>query len=185
MRPRGAQSGSVLIISLLFLLVLTLIGITSMQGTSLEEKMAGNTRGGTLAFQAAEAALRDGETSVMSIDLYDPPKPCSSAPCEVWEVNGPQDPNDPEKYPARETMQWWQGTAREYGTAGAQEFTGLATDPRFLIEYLDYDPGGNVVNANDRAHQIGPHFYRVTAAGFGPQSTTQRVLQSTVRTWKN
>lgn len=182
MRQRGTQDGSVLIVSLLFLLVLTLIGITSMQGTSLEEKMAGNTRGGTLAFQAAEAALRDGETWVMAIDLYDPPTPvdtCSTAPCDLW------NPNKPESYPETKAMKWWQDTAREYGAAGTQEFTALATDPRFLVEYLSYDPDGSIVDANDRARQIGPHFYRVTAAGFGPQGTTQRVLQSTVRTWKN
>lgn len=183
MRQRRTQSGSVLIVSLLFLLVMTLIGVTAMQGVSLEEKMAGNARGGTLAFQAAEAALRDGETWVMAIDLYDPPAPVSTCStgtlCELWEVN------KPESYPEAEAMSWWQDKGREYGTTGTQEFTALAADPRFLVEYLGYDPGGSVVDANDRAHRIGPHFYRVTAAGFGPQGTTQRVLQSTVRTWKN
>lgn len=183
MQQQRTQSGSVLIVSLLFLLVLTLIGLSAMQGTSLEEKMAGNTRGGTLAFQAAEAALRDGETWVMAIDLYNPPTPvdtCSSGTiCDLW------NPGKPVDYPETEAMQWWQGTAREYGKTGTQEFTGLATDPRYLVEDLGYDPSGSVVDANERAHQIGPHFYRVTAAGFGPQGTTERVLQSTVRTWKN
>lgn len=182
-RPRQAQNGSVLIVSLLFLLVLTLIGITSMQGTSLEEKMAGNTRGGTLAFQAAEAALRDGEGQVMSIDLYDPPIPCSSAPCQVWQLNAPT--TDPMAPPETQPMSWWQTNGREYGENSTKEFSALATDPRFLVESLSYDPGGSIVDANDRARQIGPHFYRVTAAGFGPQNSTQRVLQSTVRTWKN
>ncbi|MDN5872575.1 MAG: PilX N-terminal domain-containing pilus assembly protein, partial [Nitrococcus sp.] len=69
MRQRQTQSGAVLVVSLLFLLVMTLIGITAMQGVSLEEKMAGNARGGTLALQAAEAALREGEEWVMDIDL--------------------------------------------------------------------------------------------------------------------
>lgn len=182
-RPHQVQNGSVLIVSLLFLLVLTLIGLTAMQGTALEEKMAGNTRGGTLAFQAAEAALRDGETWVMGIDLYDPPTPCSTAPCDLWEVNKPVD------YPQTEPMSWWQNNGREYSKTGV--FTGskadpkLATDPRYLVEYLGYDPGATIIDANERAHRIGPHFYRVTAAGFGPQGTTERVLQSTVRAWKN
>ncbi|MDN5850752.1 MAG: PilX N-terminal domain-containing pilus assembly protein [Nitrococcus sp.] len=178
----GAQNGSVLVVSLLFLLVMTLIGITAMQGVSLEEKMAGNARGGTLALQAAEAALREGEEWVMDdIDLYDPPpavSSCSSNPCDLWEVN------KPESYPQNKDMSWWDGNAREYGT-GTQEYAALAADPHFLVEYLSYDPSGDIVDANDRAHRIGPHFYRATAAGFGPQGSTQRVLQSTVRTWKN
>ncbi|EAR20900.1 pilus assembly PilX family protein [Nitrococcus mobilis] len=182
MHQRQPQSGSVLIVSLLFLLVLTLIGITSMQGVSLEEKMAGNARGGTLAFQAAEAALRDGETWVMGIDLYDPPTPvdtCSTAPCALWETG------KPESYPETKTMAWWQSNGREYGVAGTQELTTSAGDPRFLVEYLGYDPANSVLNSNERARRIGPHFYRATAAGFGPQASAQRVLQSTVRTWKN
>ncbi|MCO6440677.1 MAG: pilus assembly protein PilZ [Nitrococcus mobilis] len=181
-RQRRLQRGSVLIVSLLFLLVLTLIGITSMQGVSLEEKMAGNARGGTLAFQAAEAALRDGESWVMGIDLHDPPTPvdtCSTAPCALWEAG------EPEPYPETKAMAWWQSTGREYGVTGTQELTALASDPRFLVEYLRYDPANSVLNSNERARHIGPHFYRVTAAGFGPQGSTQRVLQSTVRTWKN
>ncbi len=57
------KSGAVLIISLIMLLLLTLIGATAIQTTSLEEKMAGNQRDENLAFQAAETALRAGETT--------------------------------------------------------------------------------------------------------------------------
>ena len=61
--PRGpaSQRGSALIIAMVFLLVMTLIGVTAMQGTSRQESMAGNVRDRNLAFQAAEAALRAGE----------------------------------------------------------------------------------------------------------------------------
>lgn len=56
-----SQRGATLIISLLILLVMTLIGVTAIQTTTMEEKMAGNMRDQNLAFQAAEAALRAGE----------------------------------------------------------------------------------------------------------------------------
>src|SRR3546814_12468600 len=55
------QNGSALIISLVFLLILTMIGIASIQDSTLQERMAGNERDKNLAFQAAEAALRVGE----------------------------------------------------------------------------------------------------------------------------
>jgi type IV pilus assembly protein PilX len=58
------QSGAVLIVSLIMLLLLTLIGTTGMQSTTLEEKMAGNMRNKELAFQAAESALKAAEASL-------------------------------------------------------------------------------------------------------------------------
>ena len=58
----NAQTGSALIIALVFLLLVTMIGVTAMQSTTMQERMAGNLRDGYLAFEAAEAALREGET---------------------------------------------------------------------------------------------------------------------------
>jgi type IV pilus assembly protein PilX len=61
---RRQQSGAVLIVSLIFLLVMTALGVTSVQVTSLEEKMVGNTRERSVAFQAAESALKEGESLI-------------------------------------------------------------------------------------------------------------------------
>jgi len=58
---KHVQNGSALIISLVFLLILTMIGIASIQDSTLQERMAGNERDRNLAFQTAEAALRVGE----------------------------------------------------------------------------------------------------------------------------
>lgn len=55
------QSGAALITGLVFLVVLTMLGITSARMSSLEERMAGNTRDRALAMNAAEMALRDAE----------------------------------------------------------------------------------------------------------------------------
>jgi len=62
--PPQRQQGAVLIVSLIMLLVVTLIAVSSMQGTVMEEKMAGNTRDRNLAFQTAESSLREAETYV-------------------------------------------------------------------------------------------------------------------------
>jgi type IV pilus assembly protein PilX len=58
------QRGAVLIVSLIFLLLLTLIGTTAMRTTTLQERMAGNSRDVNLSLQAAESALRAGESWV-------------------------------------------------------------------------------------------------------------------------
>lgn len=55
------QKGAALIISLIFLLVLSIIAVSSMQGTTLQEKMSGNLKDSYSAFNAAEAALLEGE----------------------------------------------------------------------------------------------------------------------------
>lgn len=61
---RKNQSGIVLIIGLIMLLLLTIIAITAMRVTSLEERMAGNLQNQGIAFQAAETALRDAEAYI-------------------------------------------------------------------------------------------------------------------------
>ena len=69
------QTGAVLIISLIILVAMTLIGVTAMRTTALEEKMAGNLRNKEMAFQAAEATLRAAEQyiqdNVISIVAFD------------------------------------------------------------------------------------------------------------------
>jgi type IV pilus assembly protein PilX len=62
-----AQSGIVLIVALIMLLLLTLIATIGMQNSSLEEKMAGNMRNQNLVLQAAESALRAAEATLVPV----------------------------------------------------------------------------------------------------------------------
>ena len=64
---RAPQRGAVLIVSLVFLLIVTLIAVGSMRDTILEEKMAGNTRDRNLAFQSAESGVREAEQFIEGI----------------------------------------------------------------------------------------------------------------------
>lgn len=75
----GAQRGMALLMSLVFLLLLTLIGISSMQNATLQEKMSGGLWLRNQSFQAAEAALRIGESAVQQ-DSYVLPA-CSGGQC--------------------------------------------------------------------------------------------------------
>jgi type IV pilus assembly protein PilX len=63
------QRGMALLVSLVFLLLLTLIGISSMQNATLQEKMAGSVSVRNQSFQSAEALLRVGESAVQ-LDSY-------------------------------------------------------------------------------------------------------------------
>ena len=62
-----AQQGVVMVVSLLLLLVLTILGVNALRGTTLEESMAYATRDRNLALQSTEAALRAAETYIETI----------------------------------------------------------------------------------------------------------------------
>lgn len=64
------QQGSALVLSLIILLVMTMIGITALSTSTLEEKMAANDRNQRVAFQTAEAALAEGEEEVAPHRIY-------------------------------------------------------------------------------------------------------------------
>lgn len=59
---RRSQRGISLVVSLILLVVSTLVALGSMRGVVMQTRMSGSTHDRSLAFQAAEAALRDAET---------------------------------------------------------------------------------------------------------------------------
>tara|TARA_R110000868_G_scaffold1064_14_gene8200 strand:+ start:793 stop:1281 length:489 start_codon:yes stop_codon:yes gene_type:complete len=65
---KSVQGGVALFVSLVFLLLLTIIGVSAMKSATLQEKMAGNTRFKTLTFQYAEAGLREGEGAIANVN---------------------------------------------------------------------------------------------------------------------
>lgn len=63
----ATQRGAALFISLMFLIVLTLIGLSAANVGIMQERMAGNVRESNEAFQNAEATLREIEEEVRII----------------------------------------------------------------------------------------------------------------------
>ena len=59
--PRARQRGNTLLVVLVLLLVMTLLALASLRIGNLEERMTANLFDRGLAFQATEAALREGE----------------------------------------------------------------------------------------------------------------------------
>jgi type IV pilus assembly protein PilX len=82
-RPgRRAESGISLIVSLVLLVLVTLIALGSMRGVVLQARMSGTTHDRSLAFQAAEAALREAERRAATASAADiPAVGCSSGYC--------------------------------------------------------------------------------------------------------
>jgi Tfp pilus assembly protein PilX len=55
------QQGAILVVALLFLLIMTILGLSGISSSFMEEKMVGNSISRERAFQASEAALRSAE----------------------------------------------------------------------------------------------------------------------------
>jgi len=92
------QQGSVLIVSLILLLLLTLVGVAGMNMTGLEERMSGNYKDQEMAFQAAEAALVEAENYIentnLTLDSFytnDGVALCSGADCFKRDCTGGAD----------------------------------------------------------------------------------------------
>ena len=63
------QSGAVLIVSMIILVVLTLLGVTAMNTSSMQEKIASNTQEQVHAFQAAETGLNQAFSDNLAYDI--------------------------------------------------------------------------------------------------------------------
>jgi len=163
------QRGAVLVTSMLMLLVLTIIGVTVMQMSRMQERMAGNTRDMNLAFQGAEAALRAGEQMILS--QVTQPTPCATAGCEVWVL-------DPIRQVETEDMEWWETNSLTVGTDDAKELDTLSAAPMYVTEELGFVRTDGGVEAGLEV-PVGRDFYRVTARSTGGSGEADTVLQST------
>ncbi|AYC34322.1 hypothetical protein D3880_18995 [Pseudomonas cavernae] len=121
------QRGAVLLVCLIMLLVLTVLGVTSMSGSTLQERMAGGARDYNVAFQAAEAALRVGEAHVRqqveaSVDptqLFKAPTDCPAVTAAQW--SPPAELHDKPKQPACQVSNY-------YGDSSGTTFFVCETD---------------------------------------------------------
>ncbi|HEU0153017.1 MAG TPA: PilX N-terminal domain-containing pilus assembly protein [Arenimonas sp.] len=76
------QRGVTLVVVLMLLIIVTLLGLASMRGTVMQERMSGNAAARAIAFQAAEAVLREAESYAADPGRPDPPSTgCSGGLC--------------------------------------------------------------------------------------------------------
>jgi len=173
-KARGAggrfQRGAVLVVGLVFLLLMTLIGVTAFSVATQEERMAGNTRDRLRAFEAAEQALR-----VCEQHLSGPLPPVLSADgsAELGMYEAPDvDRSLPEKE-KWETIAWDVDPARQLN--GVPE---VAEQPRCIVQRLARAPSSDAGLRAELA--VAPAFaYQVTGRGVGINRRTVVVLQST------
>ena len=169
------QQGVALIMALVFLVILTIMGLAAMGTTSLEEKMAGNAKDRNLAFQAAETGLLAGENWInaqinkptfpaMSAGLYLP-----SATATPWW--------DSLNWSSTSNLVVYPNTPTATASGG---LTKINTQPKYIIEDLGEVPekgGSKVLPTNYKGK--GNTIVRTTARGTGGTDAAQAMVQST------
>ena len=167
MHTLGKQTGAILVTSLLMLVTLTVIGVSVMQMTRIQERMAGNARDTNMAFQGAEAGVRDGEDQLRLQVAR--PDGCSTAGCLWWQRSFLPVLSD-------RSAAWWNANARDYGVDGSQDMTELDTDPQYLVEELREVPDDLTVGHGPPSSR---DFYQVTARSTGVSGNANTIVQST------
>ncbi|HMB74618.1 MAG TPA: PilX N-terminal domain-containing pilus assembly protein [Gammaproteobacteria bacterium] len=157
------ERGAALIIALVFLIVLTMLGVSSMRTTTLQQRMAGNQRDSNLAFQAAEAGLREAEQFLRQAAL---PRFVGNDGLLQRQDNGG-------------LASFWRTYDWDTGSVTAAAVPGVAEPPRYVIEELP------PVQAKGDSLRFGampePEFYRVTSRAVGGSTDTVSILQVTYR----
>jgi len=162
------QSGAVLIIGLVMLLLLTLIGVTGTQMTSLEEKITGNSRDQSQAFQAAESTLLGAEAALASVN---PPTignagfylTAGALPLTLYTIDSPD----------------WMDPTKVVDYSGNM----VGVYQSYLIEQFDTTTddgvaGGDSLEVGLAPEPVSKSWYRVTARGAGGTTGAVVMLQS-------
>lgn len=164
----GRESGAVLVISLIILLVITVLAIGSTRTSTLEEKMAGNTRDRNLAFQSTESAVREAEVfldSIVSLGAFD-----GSAGLFA------QSHNEPSFY---DPAIW--GDATQHVVAGTD--FGSYEPPRYFIKEYTIVAGTeaamNMSGYGDNKGTGDVTVFRITARGTGASADSAEVILRT------
>jgi type IV pilus assembly protein PilX len=174
------EKGISLFPAMMFLLVLAVLGIGTLGSTMMQEKMVGSTKDANLAFQMAEAGLRDAETDILnnitSATVF-------SAACANGLCTPPSTWSPPTSTDISKSINWSNpGLIRTYGAyTGAPALPLVAAQPVYVIEQLSKLAAGA---GSSTGLGIAPPpsagtVYRITVLATGARPETQVMLQST------
>ena len=168
-RPRGMALVAVMLVAL----VVLGLGISLAVSAGLTGRVAASARDRQLAFEAAEAALRDAEAAIASGADFTPLRQsaftpeCRNALC----ASAPQSP----VWPTLKDDDWEGDRTVAYGAhTGAVSLPGLSRQPRVMIEYqgtLQPILPGRPCEA----------LFLITASARGGTARARVMLQSTYR----
>lgn len=172
----------VLIVALIMLIVVTLLGLSVARMAAFEERITANLFDRSLAFQAAEAALRIGEDRAQAESdagnsgfhgggaVNPEESSCSASPCVDGLCSQPV-----RGCPAR----WLDSAFSDWkGMGSALDLGGLVVEPQYIVEFLG---GGFPCDVGDPdAGALTCKRYRVTARSDGGALGRATVILQTI-----
>ena len=178
---RAHQAGFSLFPALMFLLVLAVLGVAALNSSVMQEKMVSNTRDANLAFQAAEAGLRDAEADVV-INITG--GTIFSSSCTHGLCTPPSSWTSPSSLDISKAIDWSNsGLTRSYGAyTSSSALPDVAAQPQYVIEKLSslpVGPGGSAGIGLPGLPLNGGAAYRLTVLATGVRAETRVILQST------
>lgn len=197
---QNRQHGAALITSLIFLSVLTILGMSTLGTALLESRMAGNARDRNLAFQAAEIGLRDAELfirdsgrisgNILEESALDANQDWTGQTCtygfcyngQAWNANGVNWVASP----VWENENYWSNAlqyqrvpavaGKPVGRAGPQ----LAFNPLYVLPaalpLVSRQPEYLIETYSQKSFN-NHYYYRITVRGYGMRPGTRVMLQ--------
>lgn len=175
---RKKQEGAVLLVGLMLLVVLVVLGVAASQSAIIQEKLSGNFRDSSVAFEGAEAGARWSSAWIQSLGkgALSRPFPCSSSctnTSRVWEQGVYPDS------PTPKDALW--AAARTYGINPTDDSNlnlsvpMVHDQPSYIMEqqiFLRDDLAG--------APNKGVAFYRITGRGIGERSNSSAIVRAVI-----
>lgn len=168
------QSGAVLLVGLIMVLLISIISISAIRGSNLQESIAGNMRERNLAFQSAESGLRAGERIVADY----------SARPIILGAQGLY--NDTYITPAATILSFSEADWKDAQKVAVTtlNLAYVVRQPSYVIEQTNPDIGdcakGEASGIDSQSIQTTGDCvpYRITARGFGAGVDSVKTLQS-------
>jgi len=188
-KTKQRQSGAIIVLTLFVLLVVTMLGMATMDTTGMEMRMASNSSDQQAAFEAAEYTLSFVENNILTNGFsadslannscgtvcFEPT--CSNGYC--FDGNDPNDwalcqlDVDPTQVYEDSTL-WANGSGRHLTLA----VPGTAMTAKYIIEYLCYtadDPTAAMDIANNA------RMFRITAYVIGENGRSRVMIRSVIK----
>ena len=176
------SQGSVLLVTLVLLMIMTIAGVTGIRMTSLEEKMSGNYLNQQMAFRAAEAALLEAENHIVSttFTLSEFNSDCDNGYCFSGSAA-----TDTSSCATGNINHWQQDTIWLNGNfhrTTTVVIDGISARARYIIEFRCYvakvldGPLPDPANPGDWAQ-----YFRITALASGGSEDARVMLQTTYK----
>ena len=168
------QQGVALLIGLILLVVMTLLGVSATSTALMEEKMAGNLRDLELSLHASDTGLRDAELWLSG--LVTEPTPSPTGVGGIWTFDAIDTPVNNTSWWQEVNEAWW-NTAGNGVDHTTSTLTGIANDPRSVVEFVEFVD--DTLEVGGAGSATGTVFYRVTTRGTGGSNQARTLLQST------